>query len=187
MIPDAVVTTLLPRVAEDVGSGRARAVARGARLSILTSGAALALVTLLARPLVRVLFSPAFMPIVPVTRLLAVGILVRSGCKVFVPYFAGTDRPGTASWSVVVGVGVNVALLWLLLPRMGLMGAAWSTVIGYIVSSGVLLFWFGRYTGMSMREIWAFERADWAPIASQAARAWRSVRPAWSVGGSLDE
>jgi O-antigen/teichoic acid export membrane protein len=56
--------------------------------------------------------------------ILAHGVFVRSISKLTISYFNGTNHPGVSSIAVVSGVITNLVLLAVLLPLMGLSGAA---------------------------------------------------------------
>ena len=52
--------------------------------------------------------------------ILAPGVIFRAGTKVLVHYFSATDHPGVCSGSAVISMVVNLTLLLILLPRVGL-------------------------------------------------------------------
>jgi O-antigen/teichoic acid export membrane protein len=159
LIPDAIEAALLPRVAGDPG-GRTELVSRVARLSLMVCGAVLVVLAAVSRPLVAVLFSHDFLPAVPLIWMIAVGMLLHSGSKVLVAYFMGINRPSVCSWAVVSAVAANFAALLLLLPVVGLPGAAWAMTIGYLARTSVLVLSFRATTGRGFRETWAPRRAD---------------------------
>ncbi|MCX5653836.1 MAG: polysaccharide biosynthesis C-terminal domain-containing protein [Planctomycetota bacterium] len=163
MLPDVLMTVLIPRVASD-RMGRPELIVQGARVVFVVSAVALGALVLLAEPVISVLFSPAFLPMALVVRLLALGVLARSASKVFVPYLLGTDHPGASSASVIIGMVVNLGVLVVLMPSMGLAGAAVAMTAGYLVGSFILSMSFCRYSGLRYREIWRFQRSDWAPM-----------------------
>lgn len=159
MIPDAIERALLPRVASDP-QGRPELVARVARLSLLVCGLLLVIVVIVSRPLVVVLFSRNFLPAVPLIGIISLGIFLRSGSKVLMPYFMGVDRPSVCSWAVGLATVVNLGVLLLLLPVMGLPGAAWAMTTGYVVSTLVLAIAFRRASGIGLTETWLPRRED---------------------------
>ncbi len=87
-------------------------------------------------------------------------MMLRCGSKVLEPYLLGTNRPGTASLSVAAGALSNVALLYLLLPRLGLLGAAIGVVGSYLVSFAILMFFFLRHSGFRAAYIFRLKRSD---------------------------
>lgn len=160
MVPDTLTTVLIPRVAEDK-LGRIALIAQCVRVAGVLVAILLALLAVLATPVVSVLFSPQFLPAVPLIRIIAVGILVRSAGKLFVPYLIGTNHPGIASVSVAAGMVTNLALLLALMPSLGLIGAAVAVSVGYLVSSAILQVAFCRISGQRLRETWRFTVEDW--------------------------
>ena len=159
VIPGALTTVLLSRVAADV-SGRADLVAQCVRVTALVVGGMLIVGSLVVYPFF-LLVLPKFLPAVLVIWVLVPGEWIRSACKLFVPYFIGTNRPGVASAAVALGLVVNVALLAVLLPLLGINGAAASVTGSYIVSSIFLAVAFGRTSGIGFWETWRVRRADW--------------------------
>ena len=160
VIPDSLTTVLIPKVAGDK-DGKGELVAQCARLTGLICGILLLILAVFARPIVVILFSPAFLPAVPLIQILAVGVLIRCACKVFVPYLLGVDRPGIVSVSTAIGTIVNLAVLWLLLPVIGLPGAAIGTVTGSIISSTLLTIGFIQLSGLGVWEVWKLKWSDW--------------------------
>lgn len=174
MIPDALITVLIPRVAGDK-IGKKDLVARCSRLTFLFCCLSLPLLAIFTRPIVAVLFSPAFLPAVLIIRLLLIGVFVRCICKVFVSYLLGTNHPGIESISVGIGITVNLLLLLILLPIMGLTGAAIAMVAGYFASSSVLALSFSRLSGMKLTEIWRFRASDLALLSNPLRNAFIKV------------
>ena len=135
-------------------------VAQAARLSAMTAGVALLVLALVAKPLVRVVLSPSFLPAVPLVWIIIPGIFLRASTMVMAAYFMGTDRPAVCSVSVGLGTVSNLLLLLVLLPTMGLAGAAWAMTGGYLVSSLILALSFARASGQGLRETWLPTRED---------------------------
>lgn len=159
LIPATVTNVLIPRSSAD-DEGRKELVARCARLTVLVCGILLLALSVLATPLVSILFSPDFLPAVPLIRIMAVGFTIRAGARVLVPYLVGTDRPGIASCGAATGMVVNLAVLWFLLPRIGVSAAAWSLTIGYFASSTVIAVSFSRLSGLRLSKTWAVTKDD---------------------------
>jgi O-antigen/teichoic acid export membrane protein len=172
LIPDAIGSALLPRVARDP-AGRSELVAQVARLSLIVCGVVLAVLVVVSRPLIALLFSRDFLPAVPLIWMIAVGMLVHAGSKVLGAYFMGINRPSVCSWSVVLAVLANFGALMILLPAIGLPGAAWAMSIGYLVRTIVLVLSFRATTQQTFRETWLLRRTDIALLKDLArSRKW---------------
>ena len=164
IIPDSLNPVLMPKIAFNK-TGAERLVAQGARITGIICAAMLLVLVIFAQEIVSIFFSPSFLPSVLLIRIMAIGLLVRSACKVFIPYLLGTNHPGLVSVAIIVGIPLNLGLLLLLLPAMGLPGAAIAMISGYIASSVILMYGFSRISGLSTLKIWRFNRQDFVFLA----------------------
>jgi len=168
MVPDTLVTVLMPRIAVDE-KGRVALVAQCNRVVVVVSGVALVAMAALAHP-VFALIVPKYLSSVMLMWLLVPGILVRCASKVFVPYLYSRNRIGIISISVVAGAVVNMGLLIVLLPVLGLPAAAIGVVGNYFVSSTIITAAFHRCSGMGLGEAWLPRRSDWSLLWSTFVR-----------------
>jgi len=159
IVPDALNPVLMPKIAFNK-SGAGQLIAQSARITAIICGSMLLGLVIFAEEIVSLLFSTAFLPSVFLIRILALGMLVRSTCKVFIPYLLGTNHPGIVSMAIIVGIPINLGLLLILLPEIGLPGAAISMIAGFIISSFILMISFTRISGQSIWQLWHFNRLD---------------------------
>jgi O-antigen/teichoic acid export membrane protein len=116
---------------------------RLAAINVLIGAALVGLLLLAGRPLVRLLFTPEYEPAVPVMVLLGIGVAL-SGLAAFGSTVAAAGRRFTVQLAnVVVALLVQVPLCWLLVPRLGVAGAAWSE-LGKFLATTIFLHWSGR-------------------------------------------
>lgn len=140
-ILQAMGTDFYPRltaVAEDDEECN-RLVNEQTQISILLAGPGL-IATLTIAPLVMTLFySPAFHPAVDVLRWICLGMMLRivSWPMGFIVLAKG-DR-NTFFWTEVAATVVNVGLAWLLVPRVGLVGAGMA-FFGLYIWHGILIY-----------------------------------------------
>jgi O-antigen/teichoic acid export membrane protein len=149
LIADALGTILFPRIAEDPESNSARITPTVFRLALITGAGLAVVLALVADWLVRFLFTDEFAGSVPILRLLLVAVVFSSGWRVLSQDLNGRGYSGiTASVNGAATV-LCLGLAFLLLPRLGLEGAAWSAIAaaGMSMIAGVLL--FGYYNGAS--------------------------------------
>ena len=165
MIPNAVSVPLLPRTSGDE-SGRPDLVAFCARMTTWVTGAALIPLLAFAIPLVKVLLSAEFLPAVPLIRIIAPGTLVYAGASIFTVYFRGINRPDICSWAVGLGLGLNILLVPLLYPEIGLEAAAWGMTIGLFGRSTFLSVAYYRMTRTSPCLSWLPQRGDLSRLTS---------------------
>lgn len=141
-IPSIIYAVLMPRLSELFVSDRAahrRLARRG-----LTGAAGLAIVMgavayLVATPLVVWILGAAFAPAVGPFRILCVGLVLVFAIWVVHAITISVNRERLLVKTAIIGLAVNVGLDLYVIPRMGATGAALATVVGELVSLGVLL------------------------------------------------
>lgn len=164
LIPTAVSTYLLPRVAAD-GDGSPRLVAFCARVTWWAVGGLLLVWFAVSTHLVPLLLSEAFTPVVHLTWIMSVGVLAYSGTEVFVAYFRGMNRPQVFSWAMWIGLAANVVLFFALYPAWGLLhGAAWAFTGALLCRSFILWAVFQRTTRLPVSATLLLRRADVAHL-----------------------
>jgi len=164
-IPDAVATVIHPRVASNP-TGRPELTAMCARVVMILCGAIILTITALGTPLVRMLYGTEFLSVVPLLWILALGALVRSTTKVFVPFLNGTNHPGISSIGTISGAALNMILLIVLYPRWGLTGAAWAMTAGSILHGAIVLAAFRTLGKMGIGQTFMLNRGDLAVLAN---------------------
>ncbi len=160
LIADAFGTILYPRVAENPERNSARLTPVVFRVILLT-GIGLSIgMALVADWLVRFLFSDSFAGAVPILRLLLVGVVISSGWKVLSQDLNGRGYSGVTAFVNGAAMVVGLGLALLLLPRIGLEGAAWSSIAaaGISLLAGVWL--YGRFRGEKMEPSSLFILSD---------------------------
>ena len=100
---------------------------------------------ILARPIIGLLFGPAYEPSIPVLRILvwsAVLVILRG------PFHLGlraANRSGVELRCAMICAGVNVALNIALIPRYGMTGAAAATLTAELIWIGLVVNRMNRY------------------------------------------
>jgi O-antigen/teichoic acid export membrane protein len=158
-LPDTLTIVLSPRVFVETG-GRVELVTQCNRIVTVLCGVALLAGAFLAPPFFA-LFVPKFLPAVVLVWILVPGVWIWSASKLFVPYLASQNWVGTTSVAVVAGAAVNLAVLLILLPVIGLPAAALGVVGNHVVVTAILAVAFHRCSGQGVWASWRPRRADW--------------------------
>ncbi len=166
IISDAVGNALLPRIA---GSGRPELTTLCLRVVSCGTVAAILAILLISTPLVRILFSDAFLPTVPLLWIMAPGVLAYACAGILGTYFKGIGRPGICSWAVSLGLAVNLIAIPAFYPALGVSAAAWGLTLGMICRLVLLAAAFARATRMRWFSIWL-------PRLGDAVSFWRASR-----------
>lgn len=155
LVPGAVNVVMYPTIAALKGEERDR-------VTILSTGATLWAVVVLgslwvaaARFVVPIVFGARFAEAVAPVYWLAPGMAGIAVERVLCHAAAGAGHPEILTYATVAGLVFTVPLDLLLIPRMGINGAALASSIAYGASAGMAVYLYSRMTGVSSMRVWA--------------------------------
>lgn len=148
-IPDALAVVLHPRVAHGSEEEANRDTAKISRQTILLVSLGCIVILLTGRFLIELFYSERFLPAVSPLMLLLPGILSAGLARVVSSDLLARGYPRINMWAGLVALVSNVALNIVLIPRMGVGGAALATTVSYSVHALVLISVFVRITGVT--------------------------------------
>lgn len=122
------------------------------KLSIILTLLALAVLLLVPAGVFEWLFSREFGQIKLVVAGLAPGVLALSANAIFSHYFSGTGKPKYNLFASLTGFVVVVPALFLLIPALGIFGAALAASLAYIASASYQAIVFTRMNQTGVRE-----------------------------------
>jgi O-antigen/teichoic acid export membrane protein len=150
-IPNALGTVMFSRAVDPAEDAAGTAV-------VLTR-VTVAITLLLAVPafvlgpwLVEVLYGSPFAEAGVALRWILPGIVAYSVVAVLSRYLVGCGRPGLATSAMLTGLGVNIASNLVLIPALGIIGAAASSSISYWVTAILILAMFRRLSRRGLGE-----------------------------------
>ena len=155
IFPSAVQTIFFPHVAGSSRVDADRQVPQVSRITLLVSMLAAVLVLCGGAALFRFVL-PAFADSMAPLLVLLPAVVALSVGNVTAGYVTGIGRPGISSAIGVVAFVVNVVANVLLIPRLGIVGAASASLVSYTVSSLLMTAAAARFAG---HRIWLF----WIP------------------------
>lgn len=140
---DAIADALMPEVASSKTANRAELLcARSLRLAIYMHLLLFPPLWLAAPLILKVLFGPSFVPATGAFRWLLVAAGVWSCGSIVINGLRGFGYPGLSTLARFSAAVITGAALVVLLPRMGITGAAIASLIGYSVMLVVALIGF---------------------------------------------
>ena len=151
---------LVPYIAESRAEKHNEMVERVARLNFsIAIVASLGIITT-SWLFIPLIFGKAFAPAVLATQVLAIGILFISQRLVFSGYFKAINQmrhPVQASWT---GVVITVVMDLILIPKFGILGAAWATCAAYGMTTLYLIRMAQKNLGFSLSQILILRKED---------------------------
>jgi stage V sporulation protein B len=152
-IGSAAGSLIFPEVARQTTGFETSLTERAVRAtSVLIAGAGLA-IGLLAEPFLAIAFGQEFADGSLALRILLVAMLPLSVARILAGDLKGRGRPGTVSLAMGLAAAVTVGLDLLLIPRLGIAGAAAASVVAYSISAAILAVSFVRLTGADARAL----------------------------------
>ncbi|MCU0493283.1 MAG: oligosaccharide flippase family protein [Chloroflexaceae bacterium] len=130
-LPNAVGFVLLPRAAASKPEALSRFTRRVFWLTSGVTAAGAAGLALLGQPLIVLLFSATFAEAYPALLLLLPGVVLLGGAKVLINDVVGRGFPHYNSITSGLGLVVTIALDLLLIPQLGINGAALASSASY--------------------------------------------------------
>lgn len=170
----SIVTS--PHVGSMDKKGAAEMTAQCVRATLLISAPICALFFIAAPQIVHVLYGAAYLPLVPSLRVLLVAVLVLSlGSPVSNFFTLNRGKPEVALASALAAACVCLAISWVLVPRIGTIGAALATALAYVLGEGMRMGFFMAATGTRIGTILVPTRGDVDAYASMIRSAARDV------------
>lgn len=154
---------------------------KGQAASFLRRMNVIALITavglgLAAEHLILVLFGSEFREASAVFRWLLPGTIAWSTIQVTWSRVSAGGRPGLGSPIFGAAALINAGLNIVLLPRIGVVGAAYAATVSYLLAATVFLILFCRREGCGLREVVLIRREDVQSIIRTAAMLVRRPR-----------
>jgi O-antigen/teichoic acid export membrane protein len=148
-LPNAVSAALLPQIA---ATGDRQLTPRVARHTLLlTTLGAVGLIAV-AWPALALL-RPAYLPAVAPMIILLIGVIALSIHKVLASDLSGRGLPLYPSLTSTLALVVTLSADLLLIPRYGIIGAAWASTLAYTVQTIALVAIFLRVTHVGWRDL----------------------------------
>jgi O-antigen/teichoic acid export membrane protein len=110
---------------------------------------------------VYVLYGSAYMPMVPALRILLVAVLILSIGSPLSNFFTlKLGRPEVPLISAACAAALCIGVSWVLVPRIGLVGAAAATAAAYALAEGIPLALFVRTAKIRVAALFIPTRSD---------------------------
>lgn len=161
MVSTAISSVLFPKIAsEDTEAARNRLSSIVSRNVLLISIIASFAILLVSDFVIELFFGSEYMQSSDVLKIILLGIIFLSVEKIFSNDIAGRGRPEINMYTSIFNVIMNVGLNILLIPRFGIMGAAYATTITYFVSFAIKLVIFQRISKQSYFKLLLIQKED---------------------------
>lgn len=154
VFPAAVAQVVLPKTVDRPVAEVVALVGRSVRVSTSLALLTASVLMLLGPWALGLLYGREFVSAVPVFRLFLAEVVLSGAVWVLAQAFMASNRPGAVSIVQAVGVGLTVPLLFVLVPRYGLVGAGLAQLISTTVRFAFVLVSFPMVLGVWPPRMW---------------------------------
>lgn len=137
------------------------------KLSVLLTFTALLIICLLPTSFFVWLFSGDFSDIRTIILLMAPGIVFFSAHTILANYFSGTGKPKYNLYASLIGLSVTLVSAFILIPLLGIRGAALTTTLTYTALFVYQWIVFRKQTGSKLSQLIP-NHEDWEWVKSTA-------------------
>ena len=117
------------------------------KLSVLLTVVGLAILLIIPQNIYQHLFTIEFSQLKLIIFALSPGVVALSANTIFSHYFSGLGNPKISLWANIVGFVVTIVLAVILIPLIGIVGAAITTSVSYTATVVYQYFVFKKQTG----------------------------------------
>lgn len=154
-LPNAIGFVIFTKAANTSAEAMNRFTPRVFRLTLALTAAGAVALAIIGKPFIEIVYSPAFASAYAPMLALLPGVVLLGGGKVLTNEIAGRGYPQYNSIASGVSLVLTVGLDLLLIPRLGVLGAAIASSIAYVAIFVLALVFYrtvaGRQQGMLRR------------------------------------
>jgi len=129
------------------------------KLSVLLTVVGLAVLLVIPQSIYELLFTIEFLQLKLIIFALSPGVVALSANTIFSHYFSGLGNPKISLWANIVGFIVTIVLATILIPLIGIVGAALTTSVSYTATVVYQYFIFKKQTGTKFSQ-WLLSSHD---------------------------
>lgn len=159
-VAEAAGTVMFPRLAGSSDQDAHVATTRVCRYTMFILAVGGTIFAVAAPFIVPILYGPRFAGAVPPLLILLPGMLGAALYQLLTRNFTSRGRQEVNIVAALLALSLNVGLNWILIPRLGISGAAISHDVSYGAAALLLLTAFVRDSGHSVRETLLVRRAE---------------------------
>jgi O-antigen/teichoic acid export membrane protein len=161
LLPNAIGRVLFPRTAGSDPETANRFTPLVCRQTVLASVVSAIVLAALARFLIPAFYGAEFAESIGPFLVLLPGVVMIALTRIIGNDLMGRGKPQHNSYAAAIAAVVTIVLDIVLIPRMGIIGAALASTIAYGVAALAMLRWFLQFSGATLSEVILPRYGDW--------------------------
>lgn len=160
LIPASIGTVLFPVISGMKHKEGSEFVAKTIRVTMWMMIVLGTISMILAKPFIVTLYSKNFSPSITPFRLLITGVIAFSIWNFLTDTFIGWGRPKVNVYLYGIVLVVNIIMNMYFIPQWGISGAAFSSLIAYILGTLISIFIFLRLSNLRLSKLLFLKQED---------------------------
>jgi len=152
LLPNSIATAFLPRLANELDR-RQSEVPRVFRYTVIITVASILPIAAVGIPLIPLIFGAKYAGSVASFLWLLPGIAALGGNAILASDLAAREKPKYSVWNGYATLTLNIILNLMLIPRLGIAGAAIASSISYIFAGLMWLIFFKRESHTPLKSL----------------------------------
>ena len=145
-VATAASSLVFPRVAGQQDSHSTDFTERATRMTLVAVAMPAVLIAVAAEPILRLLFGEVYAAGTNALVILLVAMVPLSLTRIVAADLKGRGRPGLVSWASLLSAVATVCLDLLLVPQLGIVGAAIASLLAYTIGAAAILLMYRSAT-----------------------------------------
>lgn len=160
-LPQSISTVLFPEIcAKDTESGREAMSSRVCRNTLFILAVSAVSIAFIVYYLIKILYGREFLPSVNAVLILLPGAILLGTYPLLGAYMRGVNKPLIPGFVASAMLASTVILNILLIPRMGIYGAALATTVTYGIGFVILVLVYSAITAEKARDFLLIKKED---------------------------
>jgi O-antigen/teichoic acid export membrane protein len=159
-LPDAFGFVLFPKTASSDPEVAKQFTPKVARLSALITAVAALGLFLVSKPMITAMYTKAYLPALYPLWILLPGTVALSYSKVIFSDLGGRGKPYYSVWASVFSFIMTLGFDLLLIPRLGIIGAAIASSLAYTTNAVMAVAFYVRLTGNKLTDVLLVQKDD---------------------------
>lgn len=158
--PDSVGTVIFPKVSSVKFEVASELTPKVCRNTLFLTFISSLLLFVFGKKIIFIAFGELFLPALQPLWVLLPGVVALSIAKVLANDLTGRGKPMINTYTAMVSLAINIGLNLILIPRWGIIGAAFASTISYITTAMIILYSFLRITHNTLTDTIIIKLSD---------------------------
>jgi O-antigen/teichoic acid export membrane protein len=159
-IPEAIGVILFPKLSGMNSEERNKKTIQMLRFFSLALGIMTLFMFLFSHAMIGYIYGIQYVPSVSLMRIMLPGFFFMSFYYIYFSYFYSKGKPEIVTAALLITAIIKVVLSLILIPKFGVVGASYGTLVSYSACGFIFILAFLKYSGAKLRNVFIMTNSD---------------------------